>query len=433
MTIRVLLPRRSGMFAALVVGSLLVTSATAAARRAGTPDVLFGTGGVTHASLGGDVHVSRLARQPDGSLVAACEIWRQVGSANRPHFGLAHFRPNGELDTGFGVSGVQLTDFGDLSDPAQQASASSVQVDGQGRILAAGSVSQPFTSQFVLTRHLADGSLDGSFGVSGKVVGTSGALSSLSALALQRDGAIVAAGSSTLGGDQSIFLVRYLANGKPDPDFGANGRVVTVLGNSSEASSVVIRPNGKIVVGGIVGEDACALQYRSDGTLDPSFGRNGVIQVDTLDGEDRFSQIALQRDGRLVAGGGSYAREGNEFVQRPILVRFTTRGKIDRSFGTRGLVRGRAGGYFQDLAIQTNGRIATAGLDADRFTVSRFTPAGKPDRSFGIDGVSIVPASEPAQSEALLLEPEGKIVAAGRAEVDGQSEAELLVTRIWAR
>lgn len=420
---------------AAALGTLLVTSAAGAARRprAGSPDPLFGTAGVTRVSLHTYLTVSRIARQQDGGVVAACEVWQQIGNSNGPHFALVRFLADGALDTSFGTSGVLREDLGDLSNSELFAWASSVQVDGQGRLLATGGVAGGETSQFVLARYLSGGTPDPSFGVDGKVVGALGPNSDLFRTAVQPDGKIVAVGSSTLSGDRSVMLLRYRPNGTPDPDFGANGQVVTTLGNTSSATSLVLLPGGKLLVGGWVGDDACVLQYLPNGNLDTSFGIGGKVLVDIKQGSDFFTQIALQPNGRIVAAGGSYRGEGEEFVEHPVMVRLTSIGKIDRSFGKRGLVTGAGEGYVQDLVLQENGRLVTAGSAADRFVVSRFTPAGKPDRSFGKNGTAVVGTPSVGRSEALLLEPDGKIVAAGRAEVEGAFEAELLVTRLLAR
>jgi uncharacterized delta-60 repeat protein len=328
---------------------------------------------------------------------------------------------------------VLREDFGDLTDPELVSWASSVQVDGQGRILATGGVAGYETSQFVLARYLSDGTPDPTFDGDGQVVGALGPNSDLYRTVIQPDGKIVAVGSSTLSGDRSVMLLRFLSNGKPDSDFGANGRVVTTLGNTSNATSVLLLPGDKLLVGGWAGDDACVLQYLPNGNLDPSFGIGGKALVDIQLGTDFFSQLALQPNGRILAAGGSYRQEGQEFVEHPVIVRLTSAGKVDRSFGKRGVATSVVEGYVQDLALQQNGRLVTAGPASDRFAVSRLTPAGKPDRSFGKTGTAVIATPSDGRSEALLVQPDGMIVAAGRAEVDGAFEAELLITRLFAR
>lgn len=417
------------LLTAALLGTLLVTAASAAGRRAGTLDPLFGTAGISRLSLQSYFSVSRIARQPDGRLVIAGEFSGQGGSA----LGLARVLPNGALDPGFGGSGVVRDEFNDLAGGGWSASVGSVQIDGQGRILVAGSVSQPNASQLMLTRFLSDGTPDPSFGLHGRVLGTSGTHSELRQTALLSNGTITATGSSTLGGDRSVLLVRYRANGTPDPNFGVGGRVVTPLGNSSRATSLALRPNGKIVVGGTIGSDLGVIQYLPEGGLDPTFGNSGVTRVDLRQGQEELHQIALQRDGRLIAGGESYALEGSAFMERPMLVRLTSRGKLDRSFGTRGIARGKAGAQLLDLALEKNGRIVAAGPDAGQFTLSRFTTAGKPDRLFGTNGIVALAMPTAAQCQALLFDPDGKIVAAGRAEVEGGLTTDLLLARLLTR
>ena len=112
---------------------------------------------------------------------------------------------------------------------------------------------------------------------------TDGAL----ALAIQRDGKLVAAGfSDALGRSteqdrsvQNFALVRYTADGKLDPTFGDGGKVLTPFGGRSNAQGVAIQPDGKIVAAGGGAGYFVLARYTAMGKLDPSFGRGGTVQT----------------------------------------------------------------------------------------------------------------------------------------------------------
>jgi uncharacterized delta-60 repeat protein len=120
------------------------------------------------------------------------------------------------------------------------------------------------------------------------------------AVAIQSDGRIVAAGATT----NTFALARYNGDGSLDHRFGRGGRVVTDFGALalSNASAVAIQRDGKIVVAG-VGEDVdyhvALARFSTEGKLDPSFGDDGKV----VPGLGAAAALALQRDGRIVVAG----------------------------------------------------------------------------------------------------------------------------------
>src|SRR5262249_61243249 len=140
---------------------------------------------------------------------------------------------------------------------------------------------------FAITRYRANGRLDRSFGGgTGTVTTAFGPGAAAKALVQQSDGKLVAAGS----GDSRFALVRYDADGSPDPSFGeGTGTVVTQFipglatndSNTGQASALVQQADGKLVAAGTstsglgpaVYQNRIALvRYNADGTLDPTFG-----------------------------------------------------------------------------------------------------------------------------------------------------------------
>src|SRR5262249_13055563 len=133
---------------------------------------------------------------------------------NLRNFALARYDANGVLDTTFGNGGKVITDFAGNVDSAQ-----GVAVQQDGKILAAGyrSTSSSNTSDFVLARYDADGTLDTSFGTGGKSITDFFGLDDFgNALILQPDGNAVIAGSSFQTGpgtdSTKLALARYVVS-----------------------------------------------------------------------------------------------------------------------------------------------------------------------------------------------------------------------------
>jgi uncharacterized delta-60 repeat protein len=122
-----------------------------------------------------------------------------------------------------------------------------------GKILLTGNSGTAPTTQFATLRLNADGSTDTSFGTAGMVSTPitqlgDGAL----ALALQSDGKIVVAGSSSRTTNSNFAVVRYTSAGAVDSTFlGDGSTTVDFFGFRDRAENVVIQPNGRIVLGGI--------------------------------------------------------------------------------------------------------------------------------------------------------------------------------------
>jgi len=99
---------------------------------------------------------------------------------------------------------------------------------------------------------------------------------------------------------------RLLSAGDLDSTFGGDGVVTTDLGSGNYAAATVVQPDGKILVAGSAGGDAIVLRYTTSGALDSTFGNGGVARVSRGGGE-YFSDLVLLPDGRIVAGGSASA------------------------------------------------------------------------------------------------------------------------------
>lgn len=326
----------------------------------------------------------------------------------------------GDLDPSFDGDGKVLTDFTFKGRSAfEDISALAVQPDG--KVVAAGSLSTVDGSAFALARYNPDGSLDNSFGDGGRVTTTFGERDSISnflgALVVQPDGKLV-----VVGGIFNFTLARYNRDGSLDTSFGSNGRVRTSFGDGGAiARAVLVQPDGKLVAAGGVNvlpgfsdsEDFALVRYNRDGSLDASFGAGGIVRIDfggrDFGGRDSANTLILQPDGKLVAVGGD-------------LIRFNPDGTVDTNFGSGGVAVGDT--QANALALQADGKLVTGGAaffsnngapPVPKFALQRFNPDGSLDTSFGTGGIVFTDFGENAWAFGLVLQADGKLVAAGGA------------------
>jgi uncharacterized delta-60 repeat protein len=171
----------------------------------------------------------------------------------------------------------------------------------------------------------APGQIDPGFRGDGKVRTDLGGEDWGGWVASVRGGSLVVAG----GSDGNVAVTRYDASGRLDPGFGGDGKVVTDLGDIDSAWALAVQPDGKVVVAGQSGSDVALVRYLVDGTLDRTFGADGVAVTD-FGGRERSIALLRSRDGRLVVVAAA--------PDRLLLARYLRDGRLDSSFGRRGFV-----------------------------------------------------------------------------------------------
>jgi uncharacterized delta-60 repeat protein len=392
----------------VIVAAVVAVAASAARDR----DTGFGNGGtVTTVLRLFPSGASALVLQPDGKLVAAGSGINGRNNHDLSEFELARYDKNGRLDRSFGNGGT-LTGIGNRAS-AQEYHALVLQPDG--KLVAAADE----YSGLELVRYDKNGRLDRSFGNGG----TTPAIRDFEAwaLVLQPDGKLVAAGVVGRGDHDWFALTRYDANGRLDRSFGNGGTVTTAIGKDSGASALVLQPDGKLVAAGAGGPGESAIvvaRYEANGRLDRSFGKRGAVT--TAIGKNSYATaLVLQPDGKLVAAGSGHYNNGA--YARFALARYDKNGRLDRSFGRGGTIT-TAIGKHQSLAsalvLQPDGKLVAAGEaplgSHARFALARYDANGRLDRSFGNGGtVTTAIGRAPAEARALVLQPDGKLVAAG--------------------
>jgi uncharacterized delta-60 repeat protein/prepilin-type N-terminal cleavage/methylation domain-containing protein len=209
------------------------------------------------------------------------------------------------------------------------------------------------------------GTLDTSFGTDGRTFfsgyqnETGGYNYLLPRVALQTDGKFVIAGT-TSGLDFAV--ARYNPKGTLDTTFGGVGRVVTDLG-SDAATGVAVDGAGKIVVVGKKTDyDFVIMRYTTGGPLDTTFGTAGSLQLSGISGNSIYVRpdVAIQSDGKILATHYYDAAAGNDVGFR--VYRFTTNGNLDNTFGTSGIFRGIRFFYPYRAVLDTSGKLLLGGF-----------------------------------------------------------------------
>jgi uncharacterized delta-60 repeat protein len=390
-------------------------------------DPAFGSGGSLLTDVGFDREdrARDVARQADGKIVVAGHIDR----GSNWDWGLARFTSSGVLDTSFAGTGKRTTAIGPSFDFCE-----SVAIQPDGKILAAGSTWNGSNYDFALARYFEDGQLDvqhvfnagfGGDGIATTAIGTGD--EQIFKVLVQSDGKVVAAGYTRSGSDFDLAVVRYLSHGELDSSFGAGGKVTTGVGSGDDfGSAAVLQSDGKVVVGGYSHNgsnfDFALVRYTTAGALDPTFGTGGKVVTPVGAGTDVAFTMALQSDGKILLAG--YANNGTR--DDIALVRYTTTGALDATFGSGGKVvtaTGTTPTQASDVAVQSDGRIVAIGTAfgaPDDTVLQRYTSSGVLDSTFGIGGrAAPVFGSLPDRSNGVVIQPDGRIAVAGRAIVNG--------------
>ncbi len=360
----------------------------------GAPDLSFGAGqGRVATDLGGSDGANEVVLTGGGRIAAVGSRYRYPNGDTE--FALVQYQANGSLDPGFGNSGTVITDVSGVD------KALAVARQNDGKIVAVGECQSSSGVDIALARYNPDGSLDRTFGSGGKVVTDLGGTDSTRAVVVQSDGKIVI---GTGNGD--FVLVRYNSDGTIDSSFGDSGKVVVDLGSADGVNALALQSDGKIVAAGISGGNVAVVRLESSGALDSSFGSGGKVLTD-LGASDRANAVTIQRDGKIVAVGVS----GNNVA----LVRYEANGNPDSSFGDGGKVITDLGGsdVANGVAIQPDDKLVVVGQRSAAMAVLRYTTSGALDASFGVGGKVLTTSGNEAGAAATVIQPDGKILVAG--------------------
>ncbi|MDP2686048.1 MAG: T9SS type A sorting domain-containing protein [Aequorivita sp.] len=280
---------------------------------------------------------------------------------------------NGVFDPSFGINGIQSIPDG-----------SKIGQQSTGKIIIQSQYFDGNNNMYSFSRRNTDGSLDTTFGNNGIQITdvTNYRFDLCFAIKIDWEDKILAGGPSYDNlGDYHSVITRFNENGALDTLFGDNGTVITNFGpgsNMGEVNDIAVLGD-KIILGGnyqyyggtggFGGIKPAVAKFNNDGTPDQTFGQGGKVVMETYFGaNDRLRSIAVQRDGKIILGGGAsmpFPYEQTNFF----VIKLNNDGSIYSDFGDNGIFITDFGGsdtnYVTDLVLQTDNKVLAFGVTTD--------------------------------------------------------------------
>ena len=303
----------------------------------GSVDTGFGDGNGRVVLDTGGIHLNPAPLElPDGKIMLAVS----TPGANFD-FRIMRLNADGSVDTGYGDGGSVVVDVDPGSDLPTE-----MLLQPDGKLIVAGPRNVSAGGGFIVAIRLdADGALDTGFGNGGKLAySPPGVAASLSHVALQPDGKLLAVGYIGGAGALDMGVVRFNADGSFDTGFADGGVLVHTLGAGTDnARAVHVLADGKILLAGTMRSpandvDGFLMRLNADGTPDTAFGAGGVVKAHLTDGHDVFSHMVVQPDGKIVTLGTIGATSASSGIGAELmLVRYHADGRLDTGFGDGGI------------------------------------------------------------------------------------------------
>lgn len=421
----------------ILIPLLFVT--TSFAQSAGDLDTTFGDNGLVVTEFPPyESGITALGLQSDNKIIAA----GMVSDGMVIDFALARYSNNGLPDTSFGTDGLTITNVSDYQDEIW-----AIAVQDDDKILAAGYAytDSLYTSMdVVIVRYKSDGSPDSSFNGTGmKLFDTGAHYEYFHAIVIQPDGKIIAAGGAGVTNADSFILLRFHPDGSIDSTFGTDGIVLTDFGPESDhAEQIVLLPDGKILVAGTAFPDTHQLfalvRYNSNGILDSTFGTDGIATVSFGDLFSPVGEMLVQPDQKILISGTVIDGSHWDFA----LARCNSDGTPDTSFSENGKLTtnlGTTNDYCSSMCLLPDGKIVLAG-DALfgtgwRFALSAYMPDGETCTDFGNEGIVFTnfPGGTSQNINSMILQPDTKILAGGVYSADGGLNYHFALARYFTK
>jgi uncharacterized delta-60 repeat protein len=405
----------------------------------------------------------------DGNILVGGTLSNNGGGDN--NFYIAKYDPSGNLVLSFATGGIFYTQFPFFS----RCFGRSLAIQADGKILFCGKNFDQ--DSIVVMRLLSDGSFDtATFGSGNGYVTTPATyfntitdtyyLAEPQSILVQNDGKILVSGFvyNVLNTGSVYALVRYNPNGTYDASFGNNGAIAHNINPLyyQFANSMVIQSGGKIVLGGssdFGGTDRhfSAARFNTDGSVDTTFGISGdgsiilpYFSTSPVNSYDEGKTIKIQTDGKLVLSGYSYDFIDPTYYFYIGIVRLSSNGEVDTSYGTNGYVRTSPNPpsfrpIITSMVLQPNDKVIICGWyetnssspsSVSTILLARYNMDGSLDPLFGVnnDGYIITQLVTPPEgviTGVVSLQTDGKIVAAGYTRIlsDSPGIYSILVAR----
>lgn len=290
-----------------------------------------------------------------------------ITGASNDQFIVIALNSNGTFDSNFANNGILAFSFGSGID------SNSIQLDSNNKIVIAGDSFSGGTINVIRLNN--DGTFDKTFTDGKSGPGKVAIPFSLSAtqrgLAIQKDNKILVSG--TISGFFSVL--RLQSNGSLDLNFGplGLGYVTIISGISACANALTLQSDGKIIAGGQSDSKFVVAKLNSDGTLDQTFNKVGYV-ITALDQKAAINSVVVQNwDNKIVVAGFSVLG-----ATKFIVARYATHGKLDNSFGIKGIIFTNFGQAFlgdnaNSITIDQSARkIIAGGNTGNNFAISRY-------------------------------------------------------------
>lgn len=340
-----------------------------------------------------------IALQQDGKIIAAGYQWNGVNY----NFVLTRHNTDGSVDSSFPANKSPFNSVG-----FDRLYKNYIAIQNDGKIIVAGTAN----NDFALARFTQEGVLD-------TLITTdfNGQNDIVTAAALRKNGDIVVAGYSQKDTLSYFAIASYTANLYPDTNFSEDGKLTTDFnGNKSFLTAVAIQNNAQVLALGytMMGSEkyTAIAKFNREGTPDNQFGNNGKLIENSIQGSTKYNNVALQYDGKIITGGTTLNNQNTAFT----LARYNTNGKLDESFATGGKQINDFGASHNDLrsiALQTDGKIVAGGLSNNKLILARYYKNGSTDKTFGVNGVQKDSFGISNYINSICLQKDGKILAAG--------------------
>ncbi len=408
-----------------LLGTLLLWTPLALNAQTGALDPAFnGTGYLVDPVNQLDV-CNKILVQPDQKVLNIGMSF-DAGYVSRAQ--VFRYLPDGSRDPEFGTDGsfTYQLDF--------EANLYSAVLTPEGKIVLAGSTTDYQSYRILLIQLNADGSLDTDFG-SGGVVAQSVSVVAENAEDMSYDVTLDALGNILVCGTsfnadyiRRPIVVRFFPDGALDTSFGLNGVAsIPVLAGASGFEGVAVQADGRIVACGYFGNTELwyvllLARFNDDGTLDPTFGDDGVVKLNYGNVDDEAQGLVITPDGSILTAGVTVTQSYNYSA---LLVKFTPDGALDLTFSADGVVveDNAVFDYAAEVKLLNNGKIVMAGTSGVSPPSSAFDLAiwtynadGTRDASFDTDGFvqhDIDPYA--TMIYGMDVQADGKIIVGGQA------------------
>lgn len=397
----------------------------------GAPELSFGQNGsysIPGTSIFSAPYCSWLSAMPDGRFVACTPGNKKIT--------LVRFSMDGALDPSFGAGGVSVTSFPEY--PYADFIPRCIQTTADGSIFVGGKFSENNGDPLFILKFKPDGQLDTSFGVNGRIVQYFEQFSqnAVRDIRILSDGSIIALAESPSSNKVTLSLLKYTATGAVFPGFGQNGIIREVQSTGQAAFNDLLQTSdGNLLIGGRIGADMIFTKYSASGQKIGTYGSNGTQKFSFGSiGSSECRQFAINPFNEKIYAVGytvcsipgdiEYLDNNDADI---VMVRLNADGTPDVGFGNNGRVKSIVNHHSNQakgLLLQSDGRIITVSSASTLYgtTLMRFFPDGSQDRSFGNFGKVHLNLS--------VLDPDAVTLDNGRILVTGTQSNQLVIWRL---